>query len=244
MILYGHRGARNEAPENTLPGFRYALGKGITAFEFDVHLTADDQLVVIHDPTVDRTTTGSGAVGAMTVAELARLDARSIFPQWPEPAGVPTLAEVLDIVAGVESIELEIKTAAPDTLRRVAELVLAAIRKYDIADRVTVTSFDPVALEAVARLAPAQRRGFIAKFETGDDLATALRLGARRCAIPIKTGSRERVREAHAAGMDVTGWQGNNREDIEMLLAWEVDCITSDYPSLARAVLREAGKLR
>ena len=121
--------------------------------------------------------------------------------------------------------------------------MLAAIRRYDIADRVTVTSFDPVALEAVARLAPQQPLGFIAKFETGDDLATALRLGATRCAIPIKTGSRERVQEAQAAGMRVTGWQGNTRDDIETLLAWGVDCITSDYPTLARSVLREARAL-
>ena len=243
MILYGHRGARNEAPENTLPGFRYALGQGITAFEFDVHLSADDQLVVIHDSTVDRTTNGSGPVAAMSVAELAKLDARSIFPQWTEPAGVPTLAQVLDLVAGAESLEIEIKTDQPDRLARVAEKLLAMIRQYDIADRATVTSFDPVALEAVARLAPQQRRGFIAKFETPDDLTIAVRLGARRCAIPIKSGSHARVREAQAAGMDVTGWQGNTREDIDTLLSWGVDCITSDYPTLARAVLREAGAL-
>lgn len=243
VILYGHRGARNEAPENTLTGFRYALRQGINAFEFDVHLSADDQLVVIHDPTVDRTTNGKGSVAAMSVAELARLDARSIFPDWPEPAGVPTLTEVLDIIAGVEDMEIEIKTDRPERLQRVAELVLAAIRKYDIADRATVTSFDPVALEAVARLAPRQRRGFIAKFETADDLATALRVGATHCAIPIKTGAAERVREAQAAGLRVTGWQGNTREDVHTLLSWGVDAITSDYPTVARAVLREAGAM-
>jgi glycerophosphoryl diester phosphodiesterase len=243
MILYGHRGARNEAPENTLTGFRHALRQGITAFEFDVHLSADDQLVVIHDPTVDRTTNGTGPVAAMTVAELARLDARSIFPDWPERAWVPTLTEVLDLVAGAEDMEIEIKTDRPDRLQRVAELVLDAIGRYGIAARATVTSFDPVALEAVARLAPTQRRGFIAKFETAEDLATALRVGARHCAIPIKTGSRERVQEAHAAGLRVTGWQGNTREDIDTLRAWGVDAITSDYPTLARAVLREAGAL-
>jgi glycerophosphoryl diester phosphodiesterase len=92
-------------------------------------------------------------------------------------------------------------------------------------------------------LAPQQRLGFIAKFESADDLATARRLGARRCAIPIKTGTQARVQEAHAAGMDVTGWQGNTREAIETLLDWGVDCITSDYPSLARAVLSEARAL-
>jgi glycerophosphoryl diester phosphodiesterase len=179
----------------------------------------------------------------MTVAELARLDARSVFPDWPERAWVPTLTEVLDLVAGAEDMEIEIKTDRPDRLQRVAELVLDAIGGYGIAARATVTSFDPVALEAVARLAPMQRRGFIAKFETGEDLATALRVGARHCAIPIKTGSRERVQEAHAAGLRVTGWQGNTREDIDTLRAWGVDAITSDYPTLARAVLREAGVL-
>jgi len=243
VILYGHRGARCEAPENTLTGFRHALRRGITAFEFDVHLCADDQLVVIHDATVDRTTDGHGPVAQMTVSELARLDARSIFPDWPEPAWVPTLGEVLEVIAHVEHMEIEIKTDRPDRLDRVAELVLAAIRRFDIGPRATVTSFDPVALEAVARLAPEQRRGFIARFETADDLATALRVGATHCAIPIKTGCRERVQEAHAAGLRVTGWQGNTREDVHTLLGWGVDAITSDYPTLARAVLREAGAL-
>jgi len=243
VILYGHRGARFEAPENTLTGFRHALRQGIRAFEFDVHLSADDRLVVIHDPTVDRTTDGTGAVADMTVADLARLDARSMFPDWREPASVPTLTEVLDTIAGAEDMEIEIKTDRPDRLQRVAELVLAAIRRYDIAARATVTSFDPVALEAVARLDPKQRLGFIAKFETPDDLATALRVGATHCAIPIKTGCAERVREAHDAGLRVTGWQGNAREDIQTLLAWGVDAITSDYPTLARSVLRQAGAL-
>jgi glycerophosphoryl diester phosphodiesterase len=243
MILYGHRGARNEAPENTLTGFRHALRQGITAFEFDVHLCADDQLVVIHDPTVDRTTNGTGTVAGMTVAELARLDARSIFADWPERAWVPTLTAVLDLIGGADDMEIEIKTDTPERLHRVAELVLAAIRRYDLAARAAVTSFDPVALEAVARLAPAQRRGFIGKFDTPDDLATALRVGATQCAIPIKTGSGQRVKEAHAAGLLVTGWQGNTREDIHTLLAWGVDAITSDYPTLARSVLREAGAL-
>jgi glycerophosphoryl diester phosphodiesterase len=140
-------------------------------------------------------------------------------------------------------MEIEIKTDRPERLQRVAERLLASIRQYDIGDRVTVTSFDPVALEAVARLAPQQRLGFIARFEMPDDLATAVRLRARRCAIPIKTGCKARVQEAHAAGMDVTGWLGNTRQDIATLLDWGVDCITSDYPTLARAVLTEAGAL-
>jgi glycerophosphoryl diester phosphodiesterase len=241
MILYGHRGARGEAPENTLTGFTYARRLGVEAFEFDVHLAADGELVVIHDPTVDRTTNGTGPVAAFTAAELARLDARSVFPAWPEPAGVPRLTEVLAVVGDARWLEIEIKTDTPERLERVADRLLAQIAAAGIGERTTVSSFDPVALEIVRRLAPEQRRGFIAEYAGAADLETAIRLGCAQADVPLKTGSAEIVAAAHARGLTVTGWQGNTPEDVRALLAWDVDHISSDYPSVAMAVLREAG---
>ena len=91
MLVFGHRGARAEAPENTVAGFRYARGIGLTAVEFDVRLTRDDRLVVIHDKTVDRTTDGTGAVADLTYRRIAGFDARGPFTDWPEPCRVPTL---------------------------------------------------------------------------------------------------------------------------------------------------------
>src|SRR5439155_21621382 len=76
MLLFGHRGARGEAPENTLAGFAHARRAGVAAFELDVRPTADGRLAVIHDATVDRTTNATGAVSDFTAADLARLDAR------------------------------------------------------------------------------------------------------------------------------------------------------------------------
>ncbi|MGB3329490.1 MAG: glycerophosphodiester phosphodiesterase family protein, partial [Thermomicrobiales bacterium] len=84
ITLVGHRGAAFEAPENTLAGFRHAVDLGLRCVEFDIRLTADDQLAVIHDATVDRTTNGRGRVADHTMADLARLDARAIHDQWPE----------------------------------------------------------------------------------------------------------------------------------------------------------------
>jgi glycerophosphoryl diester phosphodiesterase len=243
MILFGHRGARGEAPENTLTGFAYARRIGVDAFEFDVHLSADGELVVIHDPTVDRTTNGTGRVADMTATELAQLDARAAFPEWPEPAGVPPLTEVLDVVAGARHLEIEIKTATPERLERVVRRLLALIERYGIGERTTVSSFDPVALEIVWRLAQRQRRGFIAEFAGPADLETAFRLRCAQVDVPLKTGSPAVVAAAHAQGLTVTGWQGNTVDDLRTLLAWGVDQITSDYPSLAMAVLREAGAL-
>ena len=123
--LYGHRGAQNEAPESTLSGFRHAIAIGLTAVEFDVQRTADRQLVVIHDATLDRTTNGHGPVADLTLADLQRLDARAQFPDWPEPVTVPTLAEVLHVVSGMEHLLVEIKPDAPEELDWVIPAVIA-----------------------------------------------------------------------------------------------------------------------
>ncbi len=90
MLIYGHRGARGEAPENTLAGFHRALAAGASRVELDLRLSSDEELVVIHDETVNRTTDGRGLVAHKSVAELARLDARRAGPDWPDPQSVPT----------------------------------------------------------------------------------------------------------------------------------------------------------
>ena len=109
MLIYGHRGAQGEAPEGTIPGFRHALALGLDAVEFDVQLTADHQLVVIHDATVDRTTDGHGPVSSFSLEHLQQLDARAQFPDWPEPCRVPTLAETLEVGGGMSHLLVEIK---------------------------------------------------------------------------------------------------------------------------------------
>ncbi len=239
VMIYGHRGARGEAPENTVTGFSYARKLGVHAFELDVHLPADDQLVVIHDPTVDRTTNRTGPVNAFTAEELAGLDARSAFPDWLEPAGVPRLREVLDVIAGATRLEIEIKTDKPERLERVATLLLEILETYDITRRTVITSFDPIALEIVQWMAPLQQRGLIARYSDRSDVDTAARLGCMQANIPLMTGSRAMVEAAHAEGLIVVGWQGNTPEDLGTLLNWEADIICTDYPSMALSLLQD-----
>lgn len=239
MILFGHRGARGEAPENTLAGFQYAQTLGIDAFELDVRLSADEQLVVMHDPTVDRTTNGSGPVASFDAAELARLDARAEHPDWPVPVGVPTLAELLAALPDVAHWELEIKTDAPERLERICRQLARMVDQFGLDGRATVASFDPTALELIALAAPDLARGFTADFDTPSSLETALRLDCAQVDIPLATGSAEMVRAAHAAGMRVAGWLGNTPEDVRTLVAWGVDRITTDYPTMALETLRQ-----
>ena len=241
MLLFGHRGARGEAPENTLPGFAYARRAGVAAFELDVRLTADGRLAVIHDATVDRTTFSSGPVAGFTAAELVSLDARRSFPDWPEPAGVPLLEDVLDVYAATIRFAVEIKHDESARLERAGELVIAAIERYRLAGRVTVTSFAAEALEVVRRLAPDIPRAFIGAYDTPQFLETALRLECAQADIPLSRSSVEVVREAQARGLRVVGWLGNTADDLAALVAWGVDGITTDYPSRALPYLRERG---
>lgn len=237
-ILFGHRGAAGEAPENTLDGFAHARQIGVRAIELDVRLSADEQLVVIHDATVDRTTNATGSVSNLAAAQLMRVDARGSCPTWRSPVGVPLLSEVLQAYHDFDAFQLEIKTDTPSRLEALAARLIAQVEHFQIAERVVVTSFDPAALVIVRRFAPLVRRGFIGAYDGDRDLDTALQLDCWNACTPLTTSSKRMVHAAQASGLHVTGWLGNTVADLETLLDWGVDSITSDYPSVAIRFLR------
>ncbi len=229
--VVGHRGAKDEAPENTLPGFAYAKRLGLQAIELDVRLTRDAQLAVIHDATVDRTTDATGPVEAFTAAELARLDARAGCPSWPDPTGVPTLDQVLDMLDDMPLIQIEIKKDSNERMKHVARMVVEHIRQRGIESRVIVSSFEEVAVEAVGRVAPDLRRAFIGAYDTDEYVDTALRLGCTQADMSLERSSIAMVERAHRLGMRVVGFQCNSPEALQTCLDWGVDAATSDVPS-------------
>lgn len=241
MHIIGHRGARFEAPENTIPGFRYALGLGLTSTEFDVHLTADNELVVIHDGTVDRTTNGTGEIHTFTLAEIQELDARSIHTDWPERCWVPTLAEVLEVVRVLPEMEIEIKNDIPERLDIVVPRVVEHIQRFGLEDQVTITSFQVYPLEIAQRIAPHIKRGYIGNWDTPEFLATAERLGATRTAAHHPTADRALVEEARSRGMVVTGWPTNSAEELASVLTMQPSSICTDNPTLIMQLLDEQG---
>ncbi|MBP9035335.1 MAG: glycerophosphodiester phosphodiesterase, partial [Pseudomonadales bacterium] len=131
MLIYGHRGARGEAPENTLAGFHRALAAGASRVELDLRLSSDGELVVIHDETVNRTTDGRGLVAHKSVAELARLDARRAGPDWPDPQSVPGIARVLEEFPELEHLQLEAKPVDAASRGLMAGRLVALFRDFD-----------------------------------------------------------------------------------------------------------------
>jgi glycerophosphoryl diester phosphodiesterase len=152
--VVGHRGNRAHAPENTLESFSQALALGVDAIEFDLHLTRDGVPVVMHDPTIDRTTDGRGEIAAMTVNELRRADAGArftpdggrSFPYRGRGIPIPTLEEALALTGDVPLI-IEMKSLA------VARPALEVLGRMGALARVLIGSFIDAALE------PFQREG-------------------------------------------------------------------------------------
>jgi glycerophosphoryl diester phosphodiesterase len=240
VLIFGHRGASAHAPENTLAAFRLAVEQGADGIELDAKLSADGQIVVIHDPTVDRTTNGHGRVSAMTLAELQSLDAGSRFD--PSFAGerIPTLEQVLEAVGGKCLVDIEITNYATpfDPLPlRIADLV----RRMGLQESVLFTSFFPSNLFRVRRR--------LARVPTGQ-LAWSGWLGALgrgwlgrqfapRWVLPYYTDlSAEYIQRQHALQRKVIAWTVNQSGDAARLLAWGVDGIITDDPLLMREVKR------
>lgn len=238
MIIYGHRGARGEAPENTLAGFGRALEAGVDRVELDLHLAKDGVLVVIHDDTLERTTNGRGKVARHESRALAALDARRGGPGWPVPQGVPTLEEVLDAFPAMRHYQLECKPASATERRKVATCLADIFERRSLHERATVTSFDPLLLAEVARVARDIPLGFVADRVRPDPVQTALDLGAWMVALDARLCTEKRINAAHAAGLHVSAWTVNKVDVAVTLRGRGLDSLITDLPTTMRSALR------
>ena len=249
-VVYAHRGGAGLAPENTMAAFDAGLAAGADGIELDVRLALDGVAVVIHDPTVDRTTDAVGPVDARTSGELAGLDAGYHFavdgsyPFRGRGIGVPSLRAVLDRHRGI-AVLIELKSADP----RLAKAVVDDIHALGALGLATVGSFQKGALDEVRALDPLIRTGADME-DVRSGLATAT--GGDRLAKPafetfqvpeVYSGTRvvtpEFIARAHEAGVTVMVWTVNQADQMRRLLDWGVDGLITDRPDLAAPIVRE-----
>ena len=159
-LVIAHRGGSTVAPENTLEAFRSAIDAGADAIELDVRLTKDNHLAVIHDRRVDRTTSGEGIIGNLTLAEVKRLDAGSWFHPSFSSARVPTLDEVFEELPRSYPLNVELKVRN-HIVRPLASRVAETIQRHDRLESTTVASFNPLALWSLRRIEPRIVRGYL-----------------------------------------------------------------------------------
>ncbi len=255
--LVGHRGACAVAPENTLVSFAQAVADGADVVEMDVRLTADEQAVVMHDATVDRTTNGEGRVSAMTLAELTRLDAGSWFDARFAGERVPALAEVLAWAKGRVGLLLELKYEEYTFDPRLVPVVLRLIHAHGVADQVAFISRTVRGLQQIAAMQPGFRLGPLttlpwwlsplARLSRWFPSLTQLPAVQRALCIPlrftrsvgcnlvvpnIRAVTLPLVEAAHAADMPVSA--GGATRDCAAAIATGVDTIATDNPASLR----------
>ncbi|GGP21006.1 glycerophosphoryl diester phosphodiesterase [Thermocladium modestius] len=239
MLIYGHRGARGRAPENTIPSFSLAKEMGVDGVELDVHLTKDGEVVVMHDAAVDRTTNGSGLISRMTMEEVRRLDAGVKFGEKWAGTRVPTLGEVFSAIGRGIKYKVEIKRGS-DFYPGIEEKVLDIIRKHGVDAQ--VISFDFDALERVRELDGGVELGLIFVGRIRWFIEPARRLEAQWLHASHELIDGKGVAEAHSMGLRVGAWTVNDAEAAAALAGMGVDDITSDYPDSIIAAIRKAGK--
>ncbi len=256
VLVVAHRGASATAPEHTGPAYDLALAAGTDVLECDVQRTADDQLVCIHDATVDRTTGGAatGPVESFTLADLRTMD----FGSWfgPEYAGarVVTLEEQLTCYRTIDPtmqfyVETKVQPGADD---RMETLLVELLRRLDLVpdgppdprtSPIIVQSFDAESLATVRRLAPGLPTAFLVSVPT-PELQTGqvpdVDVLAPNAAIVL--GQPELVQQAHDAGLEVHTWTTDDPDQITALVNAGVDGFFTNAPDRGRDVVEQLGR--
>ncbi len=221
MELYGHRGARDEAPENTIMGFRHLLRLDIFKVELDVRLSKDGIPVVIHDETIDRTTRGSGVVANMTAEELGQYS-------------IPTLEEVFIDADEMQHYQLEIKSDKPERIKRLCSVIEELINRMNFNKKIVITSLSTAVLQQFKTKAPTLNRGFVCDRGVLFPIKKALRYDCQFLCMHYKKCSSRLVKRAHKKGLHVSVWTVNDIYDARELRAMRVDSLITDQPTKIR----------
>lgn len=244
--IIAHRGASAYAPENTLAAFELAVRQKADAIELDAKLTVDGHVVVFHDQTLDRTTGAQGRVIDSKLVDLRRLDAGSHFDVAYRGEPIPTLSEVFDLVGRQTYFNVELTNYASVT-DRLPEKVAEIVKKYNFAERVMFSSFNPLALIRIRRILPAVpvglqaihgRQGAWARSWIG----TFMRYQSLNLA--LEDVDERLVKRTHRRGCRMLVYTVNQSEDMRRLFHLGVDGIFTDDPLNARRILSAVSEQR
>ena len=241
-IIFAHRGASAHAPENTLAAFGLALAQGADGIELDVKLSADGQVVVIHDPTVDRTTGAQGRVNDLALADLRALNAGSFFSATFSTEKIPLLEEVFEAFGKKTLINVEL-TNYSTPRDHLVESVCMLVKKFNVQKNVMFSSFYANNLSKARSYLPEVPCGLLA---FGGLLGAWARsfgfaFGKYAALHPyLKNVTPQQVQRVHRLKGRVHVWTVNAEADMRRLFGWGVDAIFTDDPQLAVRVRGES----
>ena len=234
MKITGHRGSSGIAPENTISAIKQAISDGADFIEIDIHLTKDNQLILMHDGWVDRTTNGKGLVCDLTYEEIHQLDAGSWFDPKFTGEHVPSLKEVIELVKGYMQVNIEIKPNAfiPIHIEKLIQLV----QDSDFTTQCILTSFQRSYIEMIHHISPQLRTGLIMNYmphsrkmlfeDSFDVLSCNYRLV-----------NKDMVDALHSSEKEIHVWTVNEEDDFYQMKEYGVDNVITNFPGTFRKLL-------
>ncbi|ENX12079.1 hypothetical protein F895_03590 [Acinetobacter sp. CIP 64.2] len=231
MRIIGHRGARGEAPENTLGGFRYLHDLGVRAVEFDVRQLKDDHLVVIHDDDFVRTAGRSQQVENSSLVEAQQFDHSHQWQAWACEEYTPSLQQVLDCLTDFEHIEVEIKAVADEAA---AERLIVQLQ-HDLKGfeaTATITSFDVKILSALQQQQSSFKRGLLVEIPIGEyAIELAQQYGCCQIGWGDLLATDEIIQRTQQANLEISVWTVNEVERAKHLQQLGIQGLITDIPS-------------
>lgn len=241
VTIVGHRGAKGEAPENTLAGFEWVRQQHIAEVELDVRLSSDNVLIVLHDKSLKRTLGIDASNHDYAATDLAKLDARHSFPRWPQPTGVPTLAAVFAAGAPNLCYQLEVKGESLVRLKRLADLLAQLVEAHKLQQQVVVTSSHAGFLAHMGKQYPQLARGYICAYHHQQPLRRSRDLGVQWLIPSWKLVTPTLIKKATDAGMQLSVWTVNDLAIAETLTQLGISSLITDFPSTFRYHFGQAG---
>lgn len=233
--IFAHRGYSGKYPENTMIAFKKALECGVDGIELDVQLTKDGEVVIIHDETIDRTTTGKGFVVDYTYEELEKFDASFKFKDLGFNK-IPTLREYFQLVKDYDIVtNVELKTGINEYLG-IEEKVWELIKEYNLEKKVIISSFNHFSVMRMKKIAPQLKYGFLSE-DWIIDAGKYTHSHGVQCYHPrFNNLVPDVIKELKKYNLEINTWTVNLEEDMRYLYSNNIDVIITNYPELAQEI--------
>ena len=231
--IVGHRGVRAIRPENTMISFQKAISLGLNGVETDVHMTVDGQLVLHHDDTLDRTTTGTGYIRSYTYADLRQLDAGVKFSKKYEGQRIPRLEELLEIIEDPDLfLNVEMKDYRPEALDKTIHM----LEKYGFHDRYVIACFHAEVTTLANKKYGVKTQGYPLHMvkNLGEDTEKYYYASG----IKMQDLTKELVESYYAKGIDPWCWCPDTKEEVEDAVSKGISLMTVNNPYPALEVIR------
>jgi glycerophosphoryl diester phosphodiesterase len=245
-LVIAHRGLSAKAPENTRASFTLALETtGIAMIELDVRLSKDERVIVLHDRTLQRTTTGNGRARHYTYDEVCLFDAGSWFDPRFRSERIPLLSEVLTLARGRSWVNIELKSSrfSREPQKLLERRVLEVVDQTAMGDQVLYSSFDHRLMRSLKALRPSALTGVI--YNLYRDFPRSPSTLAERAGASVFVCAKHELKpwmvdDAHRGGVALYVYTLNSVSEVNRFVTWGVDGIISDNADAIVSVLESS----